>query len=200
MVCSSFSVKERSSPCVATVWHCLASEGPFLRQGRQPPASWQHLCPTSPSRAEGNSSSPRGCVPALTCHFGEMSLNCVITSLIPSLPALALKKAEASRCSVICTDSCALQVAPWASIFMAAVSGPENGILWGRTGERSAFRSRYNTTSVDPNSSGLVRGRGVGERLLLPFRWRLLLQTQPKPKVTGVFTVEMLAVSQVTRN
>lgn len=40
----------------------------------------------------------------------------------------------------------------------------------------------------------------MGESLLAPYGWRSLLQTQPKPNVTGVFTVEMLAVSQVTRN
>lgn len=83
---------------------------------------------------------------------------------------------------------------------MAAVSGPEKGILQGRIGTCSASRSRYTNASIDPNSSGHVLGRSMGERLLLPFKRRLLLQTQPEPKVTGVFTVEMLAVSQVIRN
>lgn len=83
----------RVLPLCGTVW---PRKGPACARARQQPSSWQHLCPTSPSRAEGNSSSPRGCVPVLTCHFGEMSLNCVIASLVPSLPALDLEKAEAS--------------------------------------------------------------------------------------------------------
>lgn len=40
--------------------------------------------------------------------FGGNEAKCVIASLVPSLPALALGKAEASR---VCTE-CALQVAP----------------------------------------------------------------------------------------
>lgn len=89
----------------------------------------------------------------------------------------------------MCADSCVLQVAPQAPVFATAVSGPEKGILQGRRGNCSAPRSRYaSIASINSNSSKRELGRHVGERLLAPFRHRLLLQTQSA------------AVSQMTWN
>lgn len=66
--------------------------------------------PHIPCRPEGNSSAPRGRVPAFVCHFGEMRLN--VSLPLQSLPC-QLQLLERQMQAVFCVgpDSCALQVA-----------------------------------------------------------------------------------------
>ena len=97
VVCSSFSGKERSSPSVATVWHCLASEGPCLRQGQAAALILAAPLPHIPQPGGREQLFSQGmCASAYVSFWGSES-KFVIASLVPSLPALALEKAEASR-------------------------------------------------------------------------------------------------------
>lgn len=178
---------------VATVWHCLASERLCLAgTGAGAALVLAAPLPHIPGRQEGNSSAPRGRVPAFVCHFGEMRLN--VSLPLQSLPC-QLQPLKRQRQAVFCVGpaSCALQVAE-ASALWQLLLGQRRGFCRAQWVSSDAS-SRYNTTRRDITALDAFWA-GCGREAACTLQPEAVVSNP----TAGGLTVGVLAVLQVARN